>query len=98
MLIVSGSLHVDPGVRAEYLANTREVVEAARRAPGCLDFAVSADLIDDGRINVFERWASAEELEAFRGSGPDDTQIEQLREIRITEYEATPRWTIPPRR
>ncbi len=26
--------------------------------PGCLDFALSADLVEPGRINIFERWES----------------------------------------
>lgn len=38
----------------------------ARAAPGCLDFAQSADPLDAGRINIFERWESAADLEAFR--------------------------------
>ncbi|HTW17323.1 MAG TPA: antibiotic biosynthesis monooxygenase family protein [Nocardioides sp.] len=56
MLIVSGHLIVDPAERASYVDGCRHVVELARSAPGCLDFAVSPDLLDDGRVNVYERW------------------------------------------
>jgi hypothetical protein len=28
------------------------VVEKARRADGCLDFAITADLLDPGRVNL----------------------------------------------
>jgi hypothetical protein len=31
------------------------IVERARGAAGCLDFAITADLIDPGRVNTFER-------------------------------------------
>lgn len=41
-------------------------VEQGRRAAGCLDIAISADLIDPGRINIFERWESQEAVETFR--------------------------------
>jgi Antibiotic biosynthesis monooxygenase len=41
-----------------------------RRAPGCLDFAITADLIDPGRINVFERWETQEAVRAWRGRVP----------------------------
>jgi hypothetical protein len=34
------------------------VVEKARRADGCLDFAIAAGAIDAGRVNLFERWES----------------------------------------
>ncbi len=50
------------------------VVEQARGAAGCLDFAISADLIDPGRINIFERWESQAAVDAFRSSGPSDEQ------------------------
>lgn len=62
------------------------VVEAARRAQGCLDFALSPDLLESGRINVYERWSSDEDLHQFRGSGPDDGQLSALLDIRVNEY------------
>jgi quinol monooxygenase YgiN len=86
MIIVAGSLIVDPQQRGDYLDGCVAVVEAARQAPGCLDFAVSPDLLDAARINVFERWESEADLESFRGSGPDDGQLASLRDIRVAEY------------
>lgn len=55
MVIVAGHLTVEPGQREAYLAGCLGVVEQARRASGCADFAISADLIDSARINIFER-------------------------------------------
>ena len=46
MVIVSGHLIVGIEVRDDYLAGCADVVEQARRAPGCLDFALSGDLLD----------------------------------------------------
>jgi Antibiotic biosynthesis monooxygenase len=54
------------------LADCVSVVERARRAAGCLDCAVTADLIDPGRVNIFECWESQAALDAYRGSGPSD--------------------------
>lgn len=87
MLIVSGHLSVDPTQRASYLSGCRRVVELARAAPGCLDFAISADLLDEGRVNVYERWASHADVEAFRGSGPSDEQQGALRAASVAEYD-----------
>jgi quinol monooxygenase YgiN len=87
LIIVSGALFVDPMDRDEYLAGCEPVVTAARSAPGCLDFALSPDLLDPARINVYERWESAEPLNAFRGSGPSGAQLNVLREVRVEEYE-----------
>jgi quinol monooxygenase YgiN len=86
MLIVSGWLRVDPEARDRYLAGCVEVVRLARGAPGCLDFALSADPLDPARINVYERWASDEQLLAFRGSGPDAEQSEQIRAAEVLKY------------
>jgi quinol monooxygenase YgiN len=75
-IIVSGSLHVDPARRDAYLEARVPILEHARGAPGCLDFSLSADLLDAGRVNVYERWRSREDLLAYRaGDGPelDDT-------------------------
>lgn len=86
MIIVAGPLHVDPDARARYLDGCVQVVELARRAPGCLDFALSPDLLEPGRINVYERWESDEQLQAFRGSGPAGSQTEQIRDADVQEF------------
>jgi quinol monooxygenase YgiN len=87
VIIVAGALFVEPDGRDAYLEGCVGVVAAAREAPGCLDFALSADLLEAGRINVFERWESEEDLHRFRGSGPDPGQMAALLEIQVGEYE-----------
>jgi quinol monooxygenase YgiN len=86
VIIVAGALTVDPEQRDAYLEECVSVVSAARRAPGCLDFALSSDLLEPGRINVYERWSSDEDLQRFRGSGPDDGQFAALLNIDVAEY------------
>jgi quinol monooxygenase YgiN len=87
MVIVAGHLVVDPRERASYLASCAGVVELARRAPGCLDFSVSADLVDPGRVVVFERWESRAAVEAFRGGGPGDEQGVAVLAASVAEYD-----------
>jgi quinol monooxygenase YgiN len=87
MVIVAGQLFVDPAERDRYLAGCAEVVEQARRAPGCLDFAITADLIDPGRINIFERWQTQEAVKSFRGSGPGEEQSAAIRAASVAEYD-----------
>jgi quinol monooxygenase YgiN len=43
MMIVAGHITVDPEQRESYLAGCMSVVEKARRADGCLDFAITAE-------------------------------------------------------
>jgi quinol monooxygenase YgiN len=87
MIIVAGQLQVEPGERDAYLADCAEVVRTARRTAGCLDFAVSADLVEPGRINVFERWESMAAVEAFRGSGPSGAQQQAITSAAVAQYE-----------
>jgi quinol monooxygenase YgiN len=46
MVIAAGHITVEPQQRESYLAGCVRIVELARRAAGCLDVAISADLLD----------------------------------------------------
>ena len=74
IVIVAGHIMVDPEQRESYLAGSMSVVEKARRAAGCLDFAITADLLDPGRVNLFERWESQAAVKTFRKRGPRNKQ------------------------
>jgi quinol monooxygenase YgiN len=87
MVIVAGHVVVDPQERDDYLSGCVPVVRQARRAAGCLDFALSADPVDPGRVNIFERWESQAAVEAFRGSGPSDEQGAAIRAASVAEYD-----------
>jgi quinol monooxygenase YgiN len=87
MVIVAGHLVVDPQQRDAYVSDCVEAVRQARRAAGCLDFAVSADPVDPGRVNIFERWESQAAVEAFRGSGPSDEQSAAIVAASVAEYD-----------
>ncbi|MGV9867289.1 putative quinol monooxygenase [Rhodococcus koreensis] len=87
MVIVAGHITVEPEQRESYLAGCGSVVEQARSAAGCLDFAISADLIDPGRINIFERWESQAAVDAFRSGGPSDEQGAAMLTASVAEYD-----------
>ncbi|WP_370966246.1 putative quinol monooxygenase [Amycolatopsis sp. cg9] len=86
MIIIAGWLAVAPETRNSYLAGCAEAVRLAREAPGCLEYALGADLLDAGRITVYERWESDEDLERFRGSGPSDEQSAQILDASVARY------------
>jgi quinol monooxygenase YgiN len=72
VIIIAGVLLVDPTERAAYLEAASHATAMARSAPGCLDFAQSPDPLDPERINIYERWETAEALQAFRDL-PDES-------------------------
>lgn len=86
MIIIAGHVTVDPEQRETHLAGSKTIVEKARQADGCLDFAMTADLVDPGRCNLFERWESQEALKAFRRRAPRPKRAKLL-SVSVAEYE-----------
>jgi quinol monooxygenase YgiN len=89
VVIVAGYSIVDPAQRDAYLSGCADVVRQARRAPGCLDFALSADLLEPGRINIFERWESQAAVEAFRDPATNRAPQSCRRRLPNTTWRAT---------
>jgi quinol monooxygenase YgiN len=87
MVIIAGRITVEPQQRESYLAGCVGVVEEARGAAGCLDFAITADLIDPGRVNLFERWESQAAVKAFRRSAPRNKQGAAMLSASVAEYD-----------
>ena len=86
MLIIAGYLIVDAADRDTYVTDSVTTVEQARRADGCLDFSITADSIDPGRIDIYERWNSDEELLDFRGTGPDGDTNARILNADVHKY------------
>jgi quinol monooxygenase YgiN len=77
VLIIAGHARVAQADRDAYVAAHRDLVERCRGAGGCLDVAISADPLDPGRVNIFERWDSQESLDAWRAvANAPDTGID----------------------
>jgi quinol monooxygenase YgiN len=88
MVIVAGHITVEPQQRDSYLVGRVSVVERARGAAGCLDFAITADLVDPGGVNVFERRESQAAVEAFRGGpSPSEEQAAAMLSASVAEYD-----------
>ena len=87
MIIVSGWLHVEPKQRQAYLDSCRPIIEAARAAPGCMAFHLSADPLEVGRINVFEQWQTTSDVERFRQDGPDTELVTAIVAASVDQHE-----------
>ena len=64
VIIIAGTVDVKAENRDAALATAKPHMTATRAFSGCLDYVWSADPLTPGRIYVYERWASREELEA----------------------------------
>ena len=87
MVIVGGHITIEAQQRESYLAGCVSVVERARGAAGCLDFAITADPIDPGRVNIFERWESQAALNTARGNAPGFEQAEAMLSVSVADYD-----------
>ena len=64
-IVIAGEIYLDPARRGDCLQAGLGFQAATRRdEPGCLAYVFSADPIETGTINVYERWADAASLEA----------------------------------
>jgi quinol monooxygenase YgiN len=86
MLIIAGSLTIAPGKRDEYLDHCHPIVNRARAVDGCLDFSLSADLVDPDRITIYERWSSNDALERFRAEPGPDAPTAWMMDAEVARY------------
>ena len=62
MIIIAGTVEVDPERRDAALAAGCVHMLETRKLEGCIDYVWSADPLTPGRIYVLERWQSPEAL------------------------------------
>ena len=68
MILIAGTIDVNPESRDSAVEAGRPHMEATRKWKGCLDYVWSADPLVEGRIYVFERWETEADLAAhFEG-------------------------------
>lgn len=89
MVIICGSVQVDPDRRDEYVVAHRDLVRRARDADGCLHVAITADSVDPGRVNNVEVWRDAAALDAWRAvANAPELEIE-FSASDVARYDAT---------
>jgi quinol monooxygenase YgiN len=86
MVIIAGSLFVEPDDREASFSANAGVVGTARQAVGCQDFVQAADPLEPGRINIFERWNSVDDLLAFRGAGHPASESPPILSADVKRY------------
>jgi quinol monooxygenase YgiN len=63
MVIVAGTIELDPKQREAFLAGRIDGMRTSRAEPGCLEYTLSPDPTDPSRVMLFERWARQEDLD-----------------------------------
>jgi quinol monooxygenase YgiN len=63
MIIVAGSVRVEPAKREAARAIMEKVITASRGEDGCIDYAYAVDVLDPGLVRVWEVWRDRETLQ-----------------------------------
>ncbi len=74
MLIIAGTITVDPEDREQFLTLRQDTVARARQMKGCLEYAFSADIVDPCCVRLFERWESEDDVAAWMVAHRNDRQ------------------------
>ena len=86
-IIVAGKLTIKSELRNDFVQQSLEAIALARKNEACEDFSVSPDPLDINRVNIFEKWKSKSDLQAFRDSGTDDDLFSLVDSFDVAEYE-----------
>jgi quinol monooxygenase YgiN len=94
MLVIAGTIRLDPGRRETADAAALEMMEETRKEPGNISYTFSSDLRDPGTVYLFEEWESQEALDAhFRA--PHMAKFQGvlgglgIREMSVQKYQVT---------
>jgi len=68
MLIIAGTITVEPGARERLEAAAADMMTETRREPGNLDYAFSVEVGNPGCVRIFECWESDGALDAHLAS------------------------------
>jgi quinol monooxygenase YgiN len=62
MVIVAGTMQLDPADRDAFLQSRADAVKATLTEPGCIEYSFSADGHDPGLVRLFEVWENQDAL------------------------------------
>ena len=63
MLVIGGTIRIDPAKRAAAIAAAKEVMEETRKEEGCISYTLASDLAEDDLFVLFEEWESQAALD-----------------------------------
>ena len=84
MLIVAGTITIDPADADILRAAATAMMEATHQESGCIEYVFSISVADPGEVQVFEVWESAEDLKKHFAVAHMATFRSVLNEVTIT--------------
>ena len=73
MIIVAGTIRINPDKSEAFLPHARKMLAATRQEAGCRVYSYAFDVEDAGLVRIYEEWDSRDHLEAhFKVPHMDD--------------------------
>jgi quinol monooxygenase YgiN len=85
MIVVAGTMRVDPARRDHFLEVVRPVVESTRAEPGNVQYRYCLDSEDPTIFLIFEEWQSEEAFQAHFATAHMQTFLAALPTLGITD-------------
>ena len=64
MIIVAGTIRIDPDKSETFLPHAQKMMAATRQEAGCRVYSYAFDVEDAGLVRIYEEWVSRGHLEA----------------------------------
>lgn len=84
MMIIAGTITVDPDDRDAYLEAAVAAAAGTRTEPGNQEYVFSADPVDAGLVRLFEIWDDDDSLKPHFGTDHMRTFLATTKELRVT--------------
>lgn len=68
MLIIAGTITIDPGTYGEFIGHAQSMMEASRAEDGCHAYVFTQDSQDPATIHLYELWEDSDALAAHAAS------------------------------
>ena len=85
MLLIAGSIRIDPDTRDDLIQAAIEVVRDLRKQVGCTRVLISADLEDASLLHLLQTWESQDALTANLKSRRIDAIRNQVGKLGVRE-------------
>ncbi len=87
MILISGTMEIDPAKRERALVAAAAVVAASLAEPGCVQYGVWANPNDPGRFHLFEEWESMQALVAHEETPHVAAFVREVPELGVRSME-----------
>jgi len=78
MIVIAGKITLDPSKKDEANVAAIEMMEATHAEAGCIEYAFTWDLVEEGVVRVIEQWEDQAALDAHMAAPHMDAFVAKM--------------------